>query len=165
MELIARGLRTDEIAGLWLDGPDWATERAQGRCLKPGGTHYHHMSRGFRQTTLRYIREICSPPSGKGGSCRCVSRSGLLPGKRPVMLLHAAPTVWDSWHASRSAFTLPRRAPALPRPWPFAGGSGCLLGHRSASATATCTPVRESTHCARLSRSTWRDSNEPPGSA
>ena len=57
MVLITYGLRAGEVAGLRLEDLDWAEERLQVRCPKPGRTHHYPLSRGVGQTILRYIRE------------------------------------------------------------------------------------------------------------
>ena len=57
MVLITYGLRAGEVAGLLLEDLDWAEERLQVRCPKPGRTHHYPLSRGVGQTILRYIRE------------------------------------------------------------------------------------------------------------
>ena len=55
--LITYGLRAGEVAGLRLDDLNWADERLQVRCPKPGRTHHYPLSRGVGRTILRYIRE------------------------------------------------------------------------------------------------------------
>ena len=59
MLLIAYGLRAGEVAGLRLDDLDWAEERLQVRCPKPGRTHHYPLLRGVGNAILRYIREVC----------------------------------------------------------------------------------------------------------
>ena len=53
MLLITYGLRLDDI--------DWAEERLQVRCPKPGRTHLDPPSHGVGQTVLRYVREVRPP--------------------------------------------------------------------------------------------------------
>ncbi|MDE0373246.1 MAG: tyrosine-type recombinase/integrase [Rhodospirillales bacterium] len=68
MLLITYGLHAGEVAGLRLDDIDWAEERLQVRCPKPGRTHLDPPSHGVGQTVLRYVREV-RPPAGRNERC------------------------------------------------------------------------------------------------